>query len=117
MNSTIYDVSRLSGVSIATVSRAFSNPDRVRESTRRKVFEAAEVLHYSPNAIAQAMARQRTDKIAFLICKEGASILDEFYAGICNGIMGETNRTDYELVISTAADWDMAANTSKNKQV
>ena len=117
MNPTIYDVSRLSGVSIATVSRAFSDPGRVRENTRRKVFEAAEILHYSPNAIARAMARQRTDKIAFLICKEGATILDEFYAGICNGIMGETNRSDYELVISTAADWDLASNTSKNKQV
>ena len=56
VNPTIYDVSRLSGVSIATVSRAFSNPERVREDTRRKVFEAAEVLHYSPNAIARAMA-------------------------------------------------------------
>ena len=117
VNPTIYDVSRLSGVSIATVSRAFSNPERVREDTRRKVFEAAEVLHYSPNAIARAMARQRTDKIAFLICKEGATILDEFYAGICTGIMRETNRSDFELVISTAADWDTASNTSKNKQV
>ena len=66
MNPTIYDVSRLSGVSIATVSRTFSNPDLVRENTRRKVFEAAEILHYSPNAIARAMARQRTDKVAFL---------------------------------------------------
>ena len=47
VNPTIYDVSRLSGVSIATVSRAFSNPERVREDTRRKVFEAAEVLHLS----------------------------------------------------------------------
>ena len=45
MNSTIYDVSKLSGVSTATISRAFSNPEQVRESTRRKVFEAAEVLH------------------------------------------------------------------------
>lgn len=63
------------------------------------------------------MARQRTDKIAFLICKEGATILDEFYAGICTGIMRETNRSDFELVISTAADWDTASNTSKNKQV
>ena len=117
LNSTIYDVSRLSGVSTATVSRAFSNPDLVREGTRRKVYEAAEVLHYSPNAIAQAMARQRTDRIAFLICKEGATILDEFYAGICDGIMNAANRTDYELMISTAADWDLAANTSKNKQV
>lgn len=117
MNPTIYDVSRLSGVSIATVSRTFSNPDLVRENTRRKVFEAAEILHYSPNAIARAMARQRTDKVAFLICKEGATILDEFYAGICIGIMGETNRIDRELVISTAADWDLTASNAKNKQV
>lgn len=29
---TIYDVSRLSGVSTATVSRTFTTPDRVRES-------------------------------------------------------------------------------------
>ena len=57
MNPTIYDVSRLSGVSTATISRAFSNPELVRESTRQKVFEAAEVLHYYPNAIARAMAR------------------------------------------------------------
>ena len=117
MNPTIYDVSRLSGVSIATVSRTFSNPDLVRENTRRKVFEAAEILHSSPNAIARAMARQRTDKVAFLICKEGATILDEFYAGICIGIMGETNRIDRELVISTAADWDLTASNAKNKQV
>ena len=43
-------------------------------------------------------------RIAFLICKEGATILDEFYAGICDGIMNAANRTDYELMISTAAD-------------
>ena len=41
---TIYDVSRLSGVSTATVSRAFTAPDRVREETRRKVLAAAEAL-------------------------------------------------------------------------
>ena len=91
MNPTIYDVSRLSGVSTATISRAFSEPEKVREGTRRKVYEAAAALHYSPNAIARAMARQRTDKIAFLICKKGATILDEFYASICEGIMRETN--------------------------
>ena len=114
VNPTIYDVSRLSGVSIATVSRAFSNPERVREDTRRKVFEAAEVLHYSPNAIARAMARQRTDKIAFLICKEGATILDEFYASICEGVMRRANGTNYQLLISTAEEW---TRTAQSKQI
>lgn len=117
MNATIYDVSRLSGVSIATVSRTFSNPDRVRDATRQKVFEAAEILHYSPNAIARAMARQRTDKIAFLICKRDATILDEFYARICESIMRRAIRSDRQLVISTAADWAQAAGTAQNKQV
>ena len=102
---TIYDVSRLSGVSTATVSRTFTAPDRVREETRRKVLAAAEALGYQPSAIARAMARQQTDKIAFLICKKDATILDEFYASICEGVMRRANSTSYQLLISTAADW------------
>ena len=117
MNPTIYDVSRLSGVSTATISRAFSEPEKVREGTRRKVYEAAAALHYSPNAIARAMARQRTDKIAFLICKKGATILDEFYASICEGIMRETNKSDHQLLISTAADWRQTPSTAQRKQI
>ena len=114
---TIYDVSRLSGVSTATVSRAFSEPERVRESTRKKVFEAAEALRYYPNAIARAMARQRTDKIAFLICKKDATILDEFYASICESIMKESNRSDYQLLISTAHDWSQTPSTAQSRQI
>ena len=117
MNATIYDVSRLSGVSTATVSRAFSNPEQVREATRRKVFEAAEALHYYPNAIARAMARQRTDKIAYLICKKDATILDEFYASICESIMRKVNLSDYQLLISTADDWHQTASTAQSKQI
>lgn len=117
MNATIYDVSRLSGVSTATVSRAFSEPGRVRDDTRRKVYEAAEALHYHPNAIARAMARQRTDKIAYLICKQGATILDEFYAGICDGIMRTANRSDYQLLVSTEEDWRLTVSTGQSKQI
>ena len=111
---TIYDVSRLSGVSTATVSRTSTTPDRVRESTRRRVYAAAEALHYQPSAIARAMARQQTDKIAFLICKEGATILDEFYASICEGVMRRANGTNYQLLISTAEEW---TRTAQSKQI
>nr|WP_297175415.1 LacI family DNA-binding transcriptional regulator [uncultured Agathobaculum sp.] len=113
-NPTIYDVSRLSGVSTATVSRAFSEPDRVREATRRRVYQAAAALNYQPSAIARAMARQRTDRLAYIICKKGATILDEFYAGICEGVMRRANAMEYQLVISTAEDW---RRTPKSKQI
>lgn len=111
---TIYDVSRLSGVSTATVSRAFTAPERVREATRSRVYAAAEALHYQPSAIARAMALQQTDKIAFLICKEGATILDEFYASICEGVMRQVNKTSYQLLIATAEEWQR---NSRSKQV
>lgn len=105
MAHTIKDVSKLAGVSTATVSRTFSNPGTVSEATREKVFEAARMLNYQPNAIARSMKLQQTEKIAFIICKESGSILDEFYAGICNGIMQEMNETDYQLLVSTERDW------------
>lgn len=103
---TIKDVSRLAGVSTATVSRTFSNPDCVSADTRQSVMEAARILNYQPNAIARSMARQQTEKIAFLICKKRSSILDEFYAGICNGIMKASNHSEYQLMISTEEDWE-----------
>lgn len=102
---TVYDVARLAGVSIATVSRAFTSPDKLREDTKKKVYAAATALDYHPSAIARAMAKQSTDKIAFIICKKGATILDEFYARICESVMNTVNRSPFQLIISTAEDW------------
>lgn len=113
MACTIKDVSRLSGVSTATVSRVFTTPERVSEGTRKKVLEVTAALNYQPNAIARSMVLQQSEKISFLICKKKSSILDEFYAGICGGIMEETNKSTFQLLISTATDWAKA----KSKQV
>ncbi|NCT92306.1 LacI family transcriptional regulator [Cellulomonas sp. APG4] len=57
---TVYDVAQEAGVSIATVSFAFRQPERVRESTRAAVLEAARRLGYVPSASARGLARGRT---------------------------------------------------------
>lgn len=116
MGATIYDVARLANVSIATVSRTFSAPNSVRPITRERVEKAAHNMGYFPNAIASSMARQSTDKIAFIVCKEAASVLDEFYAGICEGVMHSLNQLDHQLILSTAKEWENSANI-KRKQV
>lgn len=116
MQATIYDISQLAGVSTATVSRTFSDPERVRPATRERVLHVAKTMDYSPNAIASSMARQSTDKIAFLVCKEGASVLDEFYAGICEGVMHNVDPLEHQLILSTANEWTSAAK-SKSKQI
>lgn len=53
MTATIADVANLAGCSITTVSRAFSVPEKVRPQTRERILQAAETLHYSPNAMPE----------------------------------------------------------------
>lgn len=57
---TVYDVAQAAGVSIATVSFTFRQPERVRESTREAVLEAARQLNYVPSASARGLAHGRT---------------------------------------------------------
>ncbi|WP_097892734.1 LacI family DNA-binding transcriptional regulator [Streptomyces sp. st170] len=57
---TVYDVAERSGVSIATVSRVYRNPDSVRAQTREKVMEAARELGYVPSGSARGLASRTT---------------------------------------------------------
>jgi DNA-binding LacI/PurR family transcriptional regulator len=57
---TVYDVAERAGVSIATVSFTFRQPERVREATRAAVLVAARELGYVPSASARGLAKGRT---------------------------------------------------------
>lgn len=56
----MYDVAERSGVSIATVSRVYRNPDSVRAQTRERVLEAARELGYVPSGNARGLASRTT---------------------------------------------------------
>ncbi len=60
---TVYDVAERAGVSIATVSFAFTQPERVRKKTLDTVLAAAASLGYVPNASARGLAKGRTGAI------------------------------------------------------
>ncbi|MCP4381784.1 MAG: LacI family DNA-binding transcriptional regulator [Hyphomicrobiales bacterium] len=76
------EVARLAGVSQSAVSRAFSEGKSISEETRRKVFEAADKLHYSPNFIPRILLNHRSHLVAVVISGTSnpfyASALDEF---------------------------------------
>ncbi|MEV7972585.1 LacI family DNA-binding transcriptional regulator [Cellulomonas sp. NPDC089187] len=63
---TIYDVARLAGVSISTVSLVTNKPDRVADSTRRRVLAAIDELAYVPKEQAVARARRGVGQIGVL---------------------------------------------------
>lgn len=57
---TVYDVAEQAGVSIATVSRVYRNPDSVRAQTRQRVLDVARKLGYVPSGNARGLASRST---------------------------------------------------------
>lgn len=64
---SMYDVAALAGVSHQTVSRVLNNHPSIREATREKVLRAIDEVKYTPNAMARALATNRTHRIGVLI--------------------------------------------------
>lgn len=60
---TIEDVARIAEVSIATVSRAIHNPEKVAKSTRLKVNQAIAITGYTTNAMARSLRLGRSNMI------------------------------------------------------
>lgn len=51
----IYDISKLAGVSIATVSRVLNGNEKVSEKTKKRVLEVIEQQGYTPNIFARGL--------------------------------------------------------------
>ncbi|MGB5354861.1 MAG: LacI family DNA-binding transcriptional regulator [Woeseia sp.] len=64
--STIFDVAKLAGVSIKTVSRVVNNEPNVRASTRQRVEVAVAQLKYRPDQSARNLASHRSNLIGLV---------------------------------------------------
>lgn len=64
---TIYEVAKLSGVSLATVSRVINNTGTVSKTTTDKVKTIIERLGYQPSRLAQGLATSKSAIIAVVI--------------------------------------------------
>ena len=97
---TIYDVARMAGVATSTVSRAFSNPQRVTETTREQVLRAARELGYEPNPHARALTSRRTQTIAMVM----PDITNPHFFEIIRGAEMRAKASDYTLVLVNAEE-------------
>ncbi|MBW3092086.1 LacI family DNA-binding transcriptional regulator [Bifidobacterium sp. 82T10] len=81
--SDIYDVAKEAGVSISTVSRAFTRPELVSIKTRRKVLEIADRLDFNISRSATALKSGQTYRVALLMNEEITSWFNtQVFAGI-----------------------------------
>jgi LacI family transcriptional regulator len=94
---TIYEVSKLAGVSLATVSRVINKNSRVSDKTRQKVEDAMTELGYRPNSIAQSLASSRSNSIGILV----SELHGPFFGQMMAGIEAELRAAGKHVIITT----------------
>ena len=93
-STTIKDIAADLGVSAATVSRAFSKPDLLRDETRELVLDAAERLGYHPNLVARDL-RLRETRLAFVVVPS----LSPFFLEVFRGAEQAAREAGYALLM------------------
>ncbi|MBC8135920.1 MAG: LacI family DNA-binding transcriptional regulator [Fibrella sp.] len=104
--STIYDVAKESGFSLATVSNVLNDgPRPVKPETRQRILATMQRLNYHPSAMARGLARQRTHTIGVLfgVVEPSAVILNAYSAAVLQGILTAAASTGYNVTHYTAA--------------
>ncbi len=97
---TIYEVSKLAGVSLATVSRVMNKNAKVSDKTKAKVLDAMEALGYRPNNIARSLASNRTDSVGIMV----SELHGPFFGDMMAGIEEELRAAGKHVVITTGGD-------------
>lgn len=93
--SNIRAVSKLAGVSVATVSRALSTPGVVSKETREKVLKAVRETGYKPNMMARNFRSKKTYSIMVLV----PDLSNPFFAMVISGIQQAAKARGYSVVL------------------
>jgi DNA-binding LacI/PurR family transcriptional regulator len=95
---TIKRVADRAGVSIATVSRAFADPQAVSEELRLRVREAARVLGYRPSRAARTLRVGTSQAVGVVI----PDLQNPFFTSVVRGIDGVLQAAGYTLLLANA---------------
>ncbi len=97
-NTTIRDVARHAGVSVATISRFLNNPAVVAPETVERVQGAIAELKYVPRTAARNLATHKTNTLGLLLTE----ISGDFFVPLLNGIESATSEAGFDLLISAS---------------
>lgn len=100
---SIKDIARLSGVSVATVSRVINNNGRFSDETRQKVLKVIQETGYQMNYSAKSLRMNRSYSIGIIV----PDITNYFFAKLIETIEGELFQRGYSAII---------CNTARNSQ-
>lgn len=108
----IYDVAKLSGVSIATVSRVVNGSTKVSEKTRRKVLDVMDSVAIQPNVFARGLGLDSMKTIGIL-CPD---ISDAFIAQAVAFLEERLHQYEYDCILGCSG-YDLEAKEAHTKML
>lgn len=92
---TLKDLSKLLGLSVSTISKALNDSHEIREETRLRVKNAAILINYILNRLAQSLKANKTETIGVII----PDVLVHFFAMAIHGIETTASNYGYKVFI------------------
>lgn len=92
---TLKKISRLSGYSVSTVSKALNDKKDINVDTRAIILSIAKKHNYVPNYYAIALRKQQTKTLAVII----PMISDKFYGMVLSEVQKMTFDLGYRLLV------------------
>ncbi len=100
MSSSIRDVAKLAGVSVATVSHVINGTRFVSDATREKVMAAIDELQYSPNILARKFKMGSRDTVGFVV----PDIANGYFATLIEQVEDVLQAHEFRLVVSNTRE-------------
>ena len=97
---SIKEVATIAGVSVATVSRALANPEKVSEATRAKVNRAIEATGYRPNLLARNFRSSRSYCVVVMV----PDITNPFFSRVIKAIEDRAQQRGYAVLLGDTRD-------------
>src|SRR5574341_428812 len=98
MRSTIQDVAKHAGVSVATVSHVINSTHYVRPELERRVYEAIQALHYRPNKLERALNRRELPLLALIV----PDISNPYWSSFARSVQDITDLHNYSVIVCSS---------------
>ena len=98
---SLKDISKICGVSVATVSKALNDHKDIGEETKANIRRVAKEMGYSPNLSARALKTNRTYGIGVLFVDEAQSgLTHDYFSSVLDSFKRTAEKSGYDITFN-----------------
>lgn len=92
---SLKEIAKMSGVSVATVSRVINDTGRFSEATRRRVLGIVKETHYRANTLARSLRTNQSNSVGILV----PDLTNDFFSKVVQEIEKNLFKAGYSTII------------------